>query len=106
MDKNLTHRELLARLIVKLKDSERPFYDKAARRNWCGWLVMASLGFAISAATAITAELIDGNTFDSWGKPVLTILPIIATTVAGISHLSRFTEKEALREAGRIEIED
>jgi hypothetical protein len=101
-----THRELLDDLIRKLEVDEQPFYQTQAARSYWGWYFASIATVLLSVAAAIAAELMSGKEFDAWGKPLLTILPIIGTAIAAISHLCKFREKEALREAGRIEVED
>lgn len=100
------HRELLVELIKKLEKEEQPFYQRQATLSYWGWHI-ASIGTVLlSVAAAIAAELMSGIQFDAWGKSLLTVLPLIGTAIAAIAHLCRFREKEALREAGRIEVED
>lgn len=107
MNSNLQdHRALLTGLIRKLEEEEQPFYAKTATWSYWGWHIVSVAGVVISVSAAITAELIDGRQFDVWGKPALTILPLIGTGVAAVAHLCKFREKEALREEGRIEVED
>ena len=48
----------------------------------------------------------DADYFKSYGKIWLIILPIIGAFASGILHLFKFREKEALREHGRIELDD
>jgi hypothetical protein len=100
------HSVLLKELIQKLEEEERPFYDAQATWNYRAWHFMFFVSILISVAAAVTAEAIDGNQFERFGKLVLTILPILATAVTAITNHFRFHEKEALREAGRIDIED
>ena len=100
------HRALLAELIQKLEEEEQPFYANQAEWNYRAWHIAAFAGIAISVAAAIIAELIDGKLFDMWGKPTLTILPLIGTGIAAVGHVCKFREREALREEGRIEVED
>jgi hypothetical protein len=100
------HTALMKELIRKLEEDERPFYEAQASWNYRAWHFMFFVAISISVATAVTAEAIDGRQFESFGKVVLTILPIIGTAVTAITNHYRFHEKEALREAGRIDVED
>ena len=101
-----THAELLGELIVRLETEELPFYETQASRSYLAWHAFTIVSLALSAVTAITAELIDGKQFDQFGKELLTLLPLVSTVVAALASHFRFHEKEALREAGRIGIVD
>jgi hypothetical protein len=106
MDGFDNHPSLMKELIDRLENDERPFYEQQASWNYRMWHAASIVAIGISLATAVTAELIDGKQFEAFGKVVLTVLPILATGLAALSSHFRFDEKEALREAGRIEIED
>jgi hypothetical protein len=97
---------LMHAMIQSLENVERPFYEEAAASHYRAWHVTMVLGIMISVAAAIVAELIDGPQFDHWGKAVLTVLPLLATGLTALVSHFRFHEKEALREQGRIEVED
>jgi hypothetical protein len=97
---------LMQKLIYELEGDYRAWYEKAARLNFYAWRVSAALSLAISATAAVVAELIEGKQFDEWGKAVLTVLPLLATALTAVISHYKFHEKEALREAGRIEVED
>jgi len=99
------HAALMKQLIEKLEEEERPWYEQASRTAFYWWHAVSTLAVLISVTAAITAELIDGKEFDAYGKVILTVLPIISTALSAFSSHFRFHDKEALREAGRIEIE-
>ena len=44
--------------------------------------------------------------FGSYGRTLLIIISVIGAAATGLLHLYKFREKEALREEGRIELED
>ena len=64
------------------------------------------IAFASTRATAVVAGLINDVDFKSYGKPLLVVFPWIAALASGFLALYKFREKEALREEGRIEVED
>jgi hypothetical protein len=54
----------------------------------------------------LTAALISDASFGTYGKSLLVVIPVIGAAATGLLHLYKFREKEALREEGRIEVED
>ena len=100
------HVALMTQLIAKLEQKERPWYENASSNAFYAWHIFSVVAVLISVTAAVTAELIDGKQFDEYGKVILTVLPLISTALTAVSSHFRFHDKEALREAGRIEIED
>ena len=103
---NDRHRSLLADLISKLETEERPFYERTSTLNYWAWHVTAGLAFLSSVVSALVAALMKEADFGTYGKTLLVTVPVLGAAAAGLLHLYKFREKEALREDGRIEVED
>lgn len=100
------HQPLLSQLITRLETQELRFYRCSASFNYWAWHITAGIAFLSSVITALVAALIGEAEFKSYGKILLIIVPIVGAAAAGLLHLYKFREKEALREEGRIELDD
>ena len=100
------HKKLLRELLLKLETEELPFYKKGSSSNWWAWHIFAGMVFVTSLATVLMTGLLDAKLFDQYGKLWLLILSVAGTAASGALNLFQFREKEALREEGRIEMED
>jgi hypothetical protein len=102
------HATLLENFINKLEtdEDELKFYKRAANFHYWAWNITAGIVFLSSVISALFAALMSEENFKSFGKIALFIIPILGATASGLLHLYKFREKEALREEGRIEIED
>jgi uncharacterized membrane protein YgaE (UPF0421/DUF939 family) len=100
------HKELLCDLIAQLETSERSFYERTSHRNYWAWHITAGIAFLSSIVSALVAALIDSKGFEAYGKVLLVVVPVVGAGAAGLLHLYKFREKEALREEGRIEVND
>ena len=100
------HRSLLTQLIQRLEEKELPFYAKEANWNYYAWYITATIAFLSSVFSAMIAGLIDITQYGAYGRCLLIIVPIVGTAASGLLFLFRFREKEALRENGRIDVED
>jgi hypothetical protein len=103
---NEGHRSLLQELIARLETQERTFYERSSMRNWYLWHIAATLVILTSVFSTIVAGVIDDAGFKAYGKEVLIVLSVIGTLASSFLHLFQVREKEALREEGRIQIED
>ena len=101
-----SHTELLATLIRHMETVEMPFYESNQRFSWTMWHVLSGMSLLTSLLTTLAAALIDEQTFGGKGKIVLLVLSLVTTGATAFLQLFRFREKEALREDGRIELED
>ena len=101
-----THKDLLQELVNKLETQERAFYMCTSQINYWAWHITAGIAFLSSVVSALVAALMKQADFDSYGKIVLVTVPVVGAAAAGLLHLYKFREKEALREEGRIELED
>lgn len=101
-----THKELLCDLIAQLEGEELPFYQSSSQWNYWAWHLTAGIAFLSSVISALAAALIDENGFKAYGKVLLVVVPVVGAGAAGLLHLYKFREKEALREEGRIELND
>ena len=100
------HETLLKNLVSRMETNELNFYLSAARFNYKAWYFTATVILLSSIVTSAVAGLMDAESFKSNGRYWLVILPIIGAIASGVLHLFKFREKEALREHGRIELED
>lgn len=100
------HKELLCELIAQLEKKERTFYERTARFNYWAWHIIVGVSLLSSVVSALTAALIDSKGFEAYGKILLVVVPIVGAGATGLLHLYKFREKEALREEGRIEVND
>lgn len=101
-----THQELLRQFITRMETQERSFYVRTSELNYWAWHITAGAAFLSSVVTALVAAYMGEAEFKAYGKLVLVILPVVGAAAAGLLHLYKFREKEALREEGRIEIDD
>ena len=101
-----THQELLSQLVTQMETEERSFYNRTSALNYWAWHITAGAAFLSSVLTALVAAYMGEAEFKTYGKLVLVTMPIVGATAAGLLHLYKFREKEALREEGRIELED
>lgn len=106
MSPNETQNDLLKGLIARLETEERTFYEKSSKWNWRAWHWAATLVFLSSVFSTVVAGVIDDAVFKTYGKAVLLVLSVIGTLASGFLQLFQVREKEALREEGRIQIED
>lgn len=100
------HRALLENLVRRMETQEHSFYKGSASFNYRAWHITAGIAFLSSVVSALAAALINGADFASYGRVVLITVPVLGATASGLLHLYKFREKEALREEGRIELED
>lgn len=100
------HKTLLFNLIQKLETQELSFYKCSASFNYWAWHIAAGITFLSSVVSAMLAAFINQTDFTAYGKILLITVPIVGATASGLLHLYKFREKEALREEGRIELED
>ena len=105
-ENRLPHKALLAELLKKLEDKERPFYTKGSNRSWWAWHLFACMVFLASLGTVLVTGFLDGKTFEGVGRVCLLVLSVSGTLASGALNIFQFREKEALREEGRIELED
>ena len=101
-----THSEVIAELIEKLESDVLTYYEGASESAYRAWTITAGIAFLSSVASALTAALISDASFGTYGKSLLVVIPVIGAAATGLLHLYKFREKEALREEGRIEVED
>jgi len=92
--------------INKLVSEELPDYRFMALFSYWAWTVTMGASLALTAASAGLAAVIDKEQYMGWGKTLLVLIPILSAFSSGLLHLYKFREKEALRETGRIELED
>ena len=100
------HKELLTDLIEELKTEELPFYERTAIRNWWFWHSAAGIVLVSTLGATVAASLMKATDSGGHGKVWLIVLPAIGTFSSAFIHLYRPKEKEALREEGRIEMQD
>src|ERR1700730_12892879 len=100
------HKALLCNLISKLETQERPFYRRTSQQNWWAWHITVGIAFLSAVASALAAAVMKETDFGSYGRTLLIIISVIGAAATGLLHLYKFREKEALREEGRIELED
>ena len=100
------HRTLLQDLISRLEGGELGFYKSASNFNYWAWHVCAGAAFLMSMASGGFAALMSDVTFKQYGKVVLAVLSLASAIATGFLSLYKFREKEALREEGRIELDD
>jgi hypothetical protein len=105
-EESTPHKKLLSDLLYTLEQEERLFYKKGSERSWWAWHIFAGIVFIASLGTAIVTGMLDSKTFDAYGKVTLLFLSVAGTAASGALNLFQFREKEALRENGRIELED
>jgi hypothetical protein len=100
------HRKLLIGLIARLEDGELKFYESSSTFNFFAWHVCAGAAFVMSILSGALASFMSDATFKDYGKVVLAVLSFVSASATGLLSLYKFREKEALREEGRIELED
>lgn len=100
------HRKLLTDLISRLEDDELKFYESSSTFNFFAWHVCAGAAFVMSILSGALASFMSDVTFKEYGKVVLAVLSFVSASATGLLSLYKFREKEALREEGRIELED
>ncbi len=102
-----THEALLRQLITRMETEELGFYRSHANFHYYAWHIAAAIPFLSSVITAAVAGLMDVvDMFKTSGRVMLVVLPVMGTIASGFLYLYKFREKEALREEGRIELED
>ncbi len=99
-------RQLLQSLIVRLEKDELAEYTKASNFHYWMWHLCAGAAFLTSLVSGALASLISDRTFAAYGKVLLAALSFISAGATGLVSLYKFREKEALREEGRIEMQD
>jgi hypothetical protein len=100
------HKVLLKELLDRLEQKERPFYKGSSSLNWWAWHIFVLIAFLASLASSFLTGVLDDVSFIQYGKNCLLCLSVIGTAATGVLSIFQFREKEALRENGRIELED
>jgi hypothetical protein len=99
--------DLLGALVLHMTSIERGFYESSSNRNHFLMYGLAVFTLCISLANTIASGLIpDSGTIDHSMKLVLLGLSAGTAAATGISQIFRFGEREALREEGRLELDD
>src|SRR5258705_1868331 len=97
-----TPRDALVEYINELEAHYYPWYDRAAGRDFYGWIGLQALATIAGFATSLLVALQQGNVIQGdWLKPVLIILPFAGSTVSTLLVQSRIRDLAALREQGR-----
>jgi hypothetical protein len=99
-------RTLLANLIERLETEELPFYERASSFNFWAWHFCAITAFLVSILSGALASLIPDDVFRDHGRIYIAVLSFASACATGLLAVLRFREKEALREEGRIEMQD
>lgn len=100
------HRKLLVGLIARLENEELPEYARASNFHYWMWHICAGAAFLTSLVSGALASFISDSIFATYGKVLLAILSFVSAGATGLLSLFKFREKEALREEGRIEMQD
>jgi hypothetical protein len=99
-------REALAGFVESLHSDYEVWYAKSVRRvnRWYWILQMAVLlsGFL----TSVVAAVVEQQTFASWGKWVLVVMPAVGSLAAACLLQFRTYELWRLREQGRVAFQD
>jgi hypothetical protein len=108
MDESVSgeHKKLLSDLIARLEREELAEYKSASTFHYWMWHVCAGAAFLASLVSGALASFISDSTFATYGKVVLAVLSFVSAGATGLISLDKFREKEALREEGRIEMQD
>lgn len=111
VDRNLLHdrgaaeyRKLFAEVLQRMERRERCFYGRASTFNYAMWKSLVGLGLLASTLAALLAAMFrsDLTVVRDW----LIGLPTFSSLCATALHVFKFDQMEALREQGRIELED
>lgn len=102
---SMPHRTLLAGLIAEC-EAEVPYYSGAQKFHYWAWHVAATLAFLTSIASAGVAAFADKDNFAGAVHGWLIGLPLVGAAATGCMRLYKFREREALREDGRLELQD
>jgi hypothetical protein len=100
------HRHLLETLVHELETGELPWYGRMAATNWWAWHILSGVALVFTLGSAVAVQLISDEDFKTHGRLVLTVIPLISALATGFLTLFKVREKEALRENGRLELED
>ena len=101
-----SHRALITEFIQKRETDDLKFYERTAALNYWAWHFTAGIAFVSSVGAALLAALIKDSYFATSGRSLLIVVSVMGAGATGVLHLYKFREKEALREEGRIELED
>ena len=98
------YRQLFAEALQRMERRERRFYGRASTFNYAMWKSMVGLGLLASSLAALLAAVYrsDLTMVRDW----LIALPAFSSLCATALHVFKFDQMEALREQGRIELED
>lgn len=96
----------LSSFIERLESEYRPWYEKAASRQFIYWHACSLTALLAGFASSIVAAFMKEIDFAGNGRLLLTILPVLGALASALLSQFRFQELEDLRERGRIELED
>lgn len=101
-----SHEQLLAKLIEYIENEEVEWYENQSG-IWLNWWIGLTVSIlCLSIVSSILAAIIDKTDFEKWGRSVLITIPILTSGLTAFVQIFRVREKEALREFGRIEVDD
>jgi len=101
-----SHRDMLVGLISRLQTDERAFYQRGSSAGWLGYHICALVVLLAAALGTLAAGIFGEGEYKAYGRCVLLCLSTLGTIAAGLPHIFKFRDIEALRESGRIELED
>lgn len=101
-----SHRDMLVELIARLQTDERSFYQRGSSAGWLGYHTCALVVLLAGALGTLAAGIFSEGEYKAYGRYVLVCLSTLGTIAAGLPHIFKFRDIEALRESGRIELED
>lgn len=91
-------------LMQELEKDYLKWYEKAFSTWIFGYKLLQISSLFLGFATAVVSAFISVESFEIWGKPTLTILPLLSTFFGALLTQGKFRDMLQIREEGRISI--